>query len=138
MKGLIFGNSHVAALLEGWEQDQTLDLDFFAIAGGHGPLIKTVNNRIYAEKSKAIVKSTIEQVSDDGLSLVSYDFVVVCGLSVGAARANFPNHILRTISLARLSTSSSPDYLAVSEAVFEESLLQHQSGFAALSQINAI
>ena len=138
MKGLIFGNSHVGAIREGWALDKQKEMDFFAIPGGGGPNVRTEAGRLFPARKDARVISSIFEVESEGLDLAPYDYVAFCSFGFGAARPSNHWHILRVLSLARMAKAEQDGTTAVSEAFFKKAMamtFSNQQGFKALRQI---
>lgn len=137
MKGLILGNSHVAALRAAFSRNQRLDLDFFAIPGGVGPRIRIDQGRLFSDQKLATVHSNIGNVEVDGLDLSCYDYVLVSSLGVAAVRADF-SHPYRQFVLAGLGVPIDPDAIPLSADIVEiatTATIREQAGIEAVRKL---
>ena len=137
MKGLVFGNSHVAALYMARGKQSGLALDFYAISGGAGPSITVQDGRIYPADSKMTVQGTIADAVSDGLGLTGYDYVLFASLGLAAVRAEF-GHIYRQYVLAGLGQPQEDTAGLLSQALAEQvalASLRRQPGVKALKQL---
>ncbi len=81
-RGLVFGNSHIAALRLVWRNDwqrwPDLDLDF-AATHGDGQADLKLDGHIIAPRSDKVRQNMMRLNGKDAFDLRPYDFFVVCG-----------------------------------------------------------
>ena len=138
MKGLVFGNSHVAAVLEGWRKARPIDVDFFAVPWGGGPGIAIIDGRIFPSGADMKVQTNIKEARTDGLDLSPYDYIAFCSLGLYAVRERFLRHVLRELSLAELKRADSHENLPVSEALLEKAVRVAFSEIPAVTALRGV
>ncbi len=138
MKGLVFGNSHVGAVRRAWDDNSSVDVDFYAIPGGVGPHVKLEAGRIYPNDEKQ-PRSSIKGVEKRGLDLSRYDFIAFCSLGLGALRQKTPmDRILRQISLAEFTQPQSNETLPVSRAYMYKAVQNAVLGLSGAESLRVV
>lgn len=101
MKGIVIGNSQAGALREA--AGKTDKFDFYSIPGGNGPNLIRKNKRFFPANSGVTIFSAPSHLSNEGINLENYDYIIYSGFGLSAPRNQNRNHLLNQLVLAELA-----------------------------------
>ncbi len=141
-RGLLLGNSHLAALKIAWDRAPErwpgLTLDFIGARGNQLKDVAVINRRLVPRTQEARAHFLLVNGCEEA-SLEGYDFIALCGLGFGAAAAVLLHERCRFPGLPSVARGLSPGApplvsRAAARALMED-LLRLRFGYALAGRI---